>query len=318
MNGPLLEVRTLTVALQDGSVPVDGVSLSVRPREIVALVGESGSGKTLTARALLGLLPEPEARVVCGSVRFRGEELLGASPARLRELRGAKIGMVFQEPGAALDPLFSVGWQLEEAIAAHRAVPRARRRLRALELLAQVRLADPEACLRAYPHQLSGGMRQRVGLALALAESPELLIADEPTTALDVTLQAEVLSLLEACKDELGLAVLLITHDLGVVAEIADRVVVLHGGQVIEDAPVAALFAVPRHPLTTALLAAQRGDLEPCGPQVGAPAVTSAVGAGCRYRLRCPAAERRCALEAPQLIDGVRCFFPRAAAGTAP
>jgi peptide/nickel transport system ATP-binding protein len=259
----VLAVDGLTVRFGQSEPVVRQVSFRVAPGEIIAVVGESGSGKSVTARAVLGLLPR--AAVVTGSVRLAGRELLGLRPAELRAVRGARVGMVFQEPSAALNPAFTVGWQLAEALRAHRKLTRRQARARAVELLELVGIPDPERRVRHYPHQLSGGQQQRVVIALALAGEPEVIIADEPTTALDVTVQAEILGVLEDLRVRLGTAIVLITHNLGVVDEIADRVVVMRRGQVVEQAPVAELFSAPESAYTRELLDAvpKFGDHRP-------------------------------------------------------
>ncbi|HXO20296.1 MAG TPA: ABC transporter ATP-binding protein [Thermoanaerobaculia bacterium] len=232
---------------------VRGVSFAVGRGEIVGLVGESGSGKTLTALAILRLVP-PLGRIRAGRVLLGGEDLLALPERELRRVRGARIGLVFQEPGAALDPVYTVGFQIAEALRAHRRLSRRAARAEAADLLERVAMPDPGRRLGDYPHQLSGGQRQRVMIAIALACAPELLIADEPTTALDVTIQAQILELLERLRAELGLSVLLITHDLAVVAETCDRALVMSAGELVEEAPMADLFARPAHPYTRALL----------------------------------------------------------------
>ena len=259
---PLLAVQDLEVsfpAAGDWTPVVRGVSLAVARGEIVGLVGESGSGKTLTALAVLGLLPPP-GRVTAGRVLLNGPggrtDLLTLSPGELRQVRGARIGMVFQEPAAAFDPVYTIGFQIAEAVGAHRRISRRAARDEAVRLLDRVALPDARRRLGDYPHQLSGGQRQRAMIAMALAGAPDLLLADEPTTALDVTLQAQILELLEDLRADLGLSVLLITHDLGVVAETCDRVVVMRAGRVVEEAEVEALFRAPVHPYTRELLAA--------------------------------------------------------------
>ncbi|HEX3552666.1 MAG TPA: ABC transporter ATP-binding protein [Thermoanaerobaculia bacterium] len=263
----LLAVRGLTIAFPGagGWRPVvRGVSLAVERGEIFGLVGESGSGKTLTALAILGLLP-PNARVTAGRIELQGPgagatvetmDLLTLGPRELRRVRGGRIGLVFQEPATALNPAYTIGFQVVEAVRAHRALSRREAREEAVRLLDRVALPDARRRLADYPHQLSGGQRQRVMIAVALAGGPDLLLADEPTTALDVTLQAQILELLEDLRRDLGLAVLLITHDLGVVAETCDRVAVMHAGEIVEAAAVEALFRSPAHPYTRALLAA--------------------------------------------------------------
>jgi len=261
-GAPLLAVQDLEVsfpAAGDWTPVVRGVSLAVGRGEIVGLVGESGSGKTLTALAVLGLLPPP-GRATAGRVLLNGPggrtDLLTLSPGELRQVRGARIGMVFQEPATAFDPVYTIGFQIAEAVGAHRRISRRAARDEAVQLLDRVALPDARRRLGDYPHQLSGGQRQRAMIAMALAGAPDLLLADEPTTALDVTLQAQILELLEDLRADLGLSVLLITHDLGVVAETCDRVVVMRAGRVVEEAEVEALFRAPVHPYTRELLAA--------------------------------------------------------------
>ncbi|WP_239456314.1 dipeptide ABC transporter ATP-binding protein [Nocardioides solisilvae] len=273
VTDPLLVVDHLAISFAHPRPAVNDVSLRVGRGEVLALVGESGSGKSMTARAVLGLLP-PGARA-SGSIRFRGEEVLGLPEAELSRFRGSRIAMVFQEPQTALNPVRTVGWQLREALRAHAPVSRAAARARAVELLSQVEIPDPEERLDHYPHQLSGGQKQRVVLALALAGEPELLLADEPTTALDVTVQAEILALLRRIRDRTGTSILLITHNMGVVAEIADRVVVLQQGDVVEEGDTRTLFAAPQYPYTRQLLASvlrlPTPDDVPAAPLRGVP-----------------------------------------------
>ncbi|MFC9998199.1 dipeptide ABC transporter ATP-binding protein [Nocardia sp. NPDC127526] len=260
-TAPLLDIRDLVVTFGDRTV-VDGVSVRVRAGETVALVGESGSGKSLTARAVLGLLPD--GAVAAGSIRLGGTEIVGAPDAQLRPLRGARAAMVFQEPQTALNPVQRIGTQLVAALRAHGAIDKARARARAIELLAMVDIPEPEQRIDWYPHQLSGGQKQRVVIALALSGEPDLLIADEPTTALDVTVQAEILELLRDLQRNKGTAILFITHNLGVVAAIADRVVVMRSGRVVETQPVHDLFVKPRDSYTRTLL-----DAVPALPDSG-------------------------------------------------
>jgi ABC-type dipeptide/oligopeptide/nickel transport system ATPase component len=259
---PLLEIRDLEISFpaRGGWIPVvRGVSLTVGRGEMVGLVGESGSGKTLTALAVLGLVPPP-GRVTRGSIRLDGpdgaDDLLTMSARELRAVRGARVALIFQEPATAFNPVYSIGFQIAEAVRAHRRVSRREAADEAARLLDRVALADARRRLDDYPHQLSGGQRQRAMIAMALAGRPDLLLADEPTTALDVTLQAQILELLDELRRDLGLSVLLITHDLGVVAETCDRVVVMQDGRVVETAAVAELFRAPAHPYTRELLAA--------------------------------------------------------------
>jgi peptide/nickel transport system ATP-binding protein len=314
-GSPLLAVTGLEVAFPQGregwTAAVRGASLAVGHGECVGLVGESGSGKSLTALAILRLVPPPGQ--VRGRVLLDGREpaaaaadLLALPEAAMRRVRGARIGMVFQEPMTALNPFYTIGFQVAEAVAAHRPMSRRAARAEARRLLDRMAIPDAGRRLDDYPHQLSGGQRQRVLLAMALAAGPELLLADEPTTALDVTLQAQVLALLDELRHDLGLAVLLITHDLAVVAETCERVLVMYAGQVVEEAAVEDLFRAPAHPYTRALLAtlprlgqpAERGRL-PVLP--GQPAEPSARPAGCAFHPRCPEAMPICAtLEPPE------------------
>jgi peptide/nickel transport system ATP-binding protein len=254
---PLLEIQDLEIAFPGGREPVvRGVSLSVGRGEIVGLVGESGSGKTMTALAVLGLVPPP-GRVTGGRILLEGkQDVLTLRPRDLRAVRGRRIAMVFQEPATAFNPVYTIGFQIAEAVRAHRKISRREALDEAARLLDRVAIADARRRLGDYPHQLSGGQRQRAMIAMALAGGPDLLLADEPTTALDVTLQAQILELLEEIRRDLGLAVLLITHDLGVVAETCDRVVVMREGRIVEEAGVVELFRAPAHPYTRELLAA--------------------------------------------------------------
>jgi peptide/nickel transport system permease protein len=310
---PLLDVQGLTVeiATPGGLIrPVEDVSFAVRPGETLAIVGESGSGKSITATAVMGLLP-PVAQVVAGVARFEGRDLFEQSEEERRKLRGGAMAMIFQDPMSSLNPVHRVGDQVAEAIRVHRDVNAEAAAREAVDLLKRVGIADPASRARAYPHELSGGMRQRVMIAMAIANSPRLLIADEPTTALDVTVQAGILELLATLRRETGMGVVLITHSLGVVAESADDVVVMYAAQVVERGTVAEVFARPLHPYTRALLAAvPDGDAEP----EGIPGVVPRPDAwppGCRFAPRCPHATAACARE-PTLEDAggraVRCI----------
>lgn len=298
-SGPLLEVRDLTLVLE--GVPgapavVDRVSFRVAAGETVGLVGESGCGKSLTALALLRLLP-PGVRLAGGQVLLDGEDVLEMPPRRLRRVRGGRIGLVFQEPMAALNPVLRVGTQVEEVLAAHRRLGRRERRREALRLLAEAGLSEPEVLARRHPHELSGGQGQRVLLALALAGDPALLVADEATTALDVTVQAEILERVRDLQARRGLAVLWISHDLAVVAELCQRVLVMYAGRLVETAGRERLFRAPRHPYTRGLLASVPGGGSEALPE-GIPGTVPAPGAwpeGCRFRGRCP-------LEAPECV----------------
>jgi len=322
MTEPLLAVENLQThfTTEDGTVrAVDGVSFEMRPRETLAVVGESGSGKSVTSLSILRLVPEPPGRIVGGSIRFQGRDLLGLSDAAMRAVRGKEISMIFQEPMTSLNPVFTCGDQIGEALVLHEKLDRRAARARTIEMLQLVGIPAPEQRVDEYPHQMSGGMRQRVMIAMALACRPALLIADEPTTALDVTIQAQILELLECLQRELGMAVLLITHDLGVVAETADRVAVMYAGQVVESADVRALFRSGRHPYPAGLLAslpklgARQGSLRVIPGNVPDPAHFPS---GCRFHPRCPCAIERCRSEEPRLesvADGHRSRCWRAA-----
>jgi len=253
----LLEIEGLKTHFftRDGVVrAVDGVSFSVAPGETLAVVGESGCGKSVTSLSILRLIASPPGRIVEGSIRFQGQDLLALSERGMRDIRGNEISMIFQEPMTSLNPVLSVGRQITETLTLHRGLRREAAKARAIEMLRLVGIPEPASRLRQYPHEFSGGMRQRVMIAMALACDPKLLIADEPTTALDVTVQAQILDLMRQLKARTGTAIILITHSLGVVAEMAQRVIVMYGGRKVEEAPVGALFATPRHPYTRALL----------------------------------------------------------------
>jgi oligopeptide/dipeptide ABC transporter ATP-binding protein len=316
----LLAVEDLRVSFPtDGgeSRPVDGVSLEIRPGEALGLVGESGCGKSLTALSILGLIPSPPSRTLPGSsVRLRGEELLGAHPSRLRAVRGAEIAMIFQEPMTSLNPVQRVGDQIAEAISVHRSVRRAELRVEVLKLLERVGMSDPERTRRAYPHELSGGMQQRAMISMAVACGPALLIADEPTTALDVTIQAQILKLLASLQRDFDMALLFISHDMAVVSQVADRVAVMYAGQVVEEAATSDLFLRPVHPYTEGLLRAV--------PSIDAATESLAVIPGrvphptrwpdaCRFHPRCPYQWERCVHEPPPLLEAAsaraRCWL---------
>jgi oligopeptide/dipeptide ABC transporter ATP-binding protein len=306
MSEPLLAVEDLRTHFftADGVVrAVDGVSFEVGAGETLALVGESGSGKSVTALSILRLVPDPPGKIVSGRIRFRGRDLLSLASGPMRAVRGKEISMIFQEPMTSLNPVFTCGEQIVEAVVLHERVSRSEARTRAVELLRLVGIPAPEQRTREYPHQLSGGMRQRVMIAMALACRPALLIADEPTTALDVTIQAQILDLLGRLQEELGMAVLLITHDLGVVAETADRVAVMYAGQIVESCDSSAAFRRTRHPYTAGLLASlprlgTRGT--PLRVIPGQVPDAARLPAGCRFHPRCPVVIDRCrALEPP-------------------
>ena len=306
MTTALLEVTNLRTEFRTerGSAhAVRGVSFSLRPGETLGLVGESGCGKSVTALSIMGLLPGRRTRTLEGSsVRFRGEELLGASPARLREVRGNGIGMVFQEPMTSLNPVLKVGEQVAETIREHEGDSSETVRGRVVELLDRVGIPEPDVRYNAYPHQLSGGMRQRVLLAIAIACGPDVLIADEPTTALDVTIQAQILNLLDDLRREMGMALLLISHDLGVVAQVSDRVAVMYAGRIVERGRIPEVFANPSHPYTKGLLRAlPRLDATP-GPLAAIPGQVPDPHneeSGCSFAPRCSEAMPRCRTDLP-------------------
>jgi oligopeptide/dipeptide ABC transporter ATP-binding protein len=304
MTHPLLLVEDLTIAFEGSTRPVlDHVNLTISSEGWTGLVGESGSGKTMTALALLGLLP-PGARVLGGRALLEGRDLLRMPPDELRRVRGSQIGMIFQSPRSALNPLMTVGAQIARAV--RRGGYERRPEQAALDLLRKVRMPDPETRAHAYPHQLSGGMCQRVLIAMVLAVRPRLLIADEPTTGLDVTVQAEILELMQSLHREAGMAILLVSHDLGVIAEHCQRVAVMSGGSVVEDAPTSELFHHPRHPYTAHLMA----TLVRADRPIDLASVASGIrtedwqGIGCRYAGRCPHAEAAC-VSGPVRLESV-------------
>ena len=304
----VLDVRDLRISFPESDGrrfrPVDGVSFSLDKGETLALVGESGCGKSLTSLALLRLIPPP-GRIDPGSAIRLGEtDVLTLEGEALRQIRGRRIGMIFQDPMTSLNPVFTAGDQIAEAVRAHLRVSKAEARERARSLLQEVGIPDPAERLDAYPHQLSGGMRQRVMIAIALAAEPEILVADEPTTALDVTVQAQILEVLDELRRRRGMAVLLITHDLGIVAGRADRVAVMYAGQIVEEATTAALFAQPSHPYTQGLFASVpriTGPVQRLTPIGGTVPPPTAWPAGCRFRPRCPQAFEKSELP-PELL----------------
>ncbi len=307
--GPILEVRDLQTWFftEDGvAKAVDDVSYAIKPGEILAVVGESGCGKSVTALSIMRLIPDPPGRIVGGKIFFQGKDLASLSEHEMRKIRGNEISMIFQEPMTSLNPVFTVGDQIMEAILLHRGVNKAKAREIAIEMLDRVGIPSPAARIDEYPHQMSGGMRQRVMIAMALSCEPSLLIADEPTTALDVTIQAQILDLIRGLQKTMGMSVLLITHDLGVVAEMADDVVVMYAGKIVETGDVRTLFKHYIHPYTEGLF----GSL----PSIGAPhqRLQTIQGnvpppydfpSGCHFRDRCPIAEPRCGQEEPPLIE---------------
>ncbi|MGE0726069.1 MAG: ABC transporter ATP-binding protein [Alphaproteobacteria bacterium] len=283
-------------------VAVDGVGFTVGAGETLGIVGESGSGKSLTALAMLRLVPSPPGRIAAGRVRFDGTDLLTLDEGAMERVRGARIGMIFQEPMSALNPVFTVGEQIAEALRVHERMGRRAAAARAVALLERVGIADAARRARQYPHELSGGMRQRVMIAAALACRPALLIADEPTTALDVTIQAQILALLRELQREMGMAVILITHDLGVVAQMVDRVIVMYGGRIAEEGPAERVFGAPSHPYTRLLLESipsldHERDRLPAIP--GMVPTLAELPPGCRFHPRCPLAMDRCRIETP-------------------
>lgn len=309
---PILDVRDLRMGFASGArhgrrvlVAVDGVSFDLRPGETFALLGESGCGKSATALALLRLLPAA-GRILGGEVRFAGSDLLQLPEAEMRAVRGGGMAMIFQEPATSLNPVLTVGRQIGEVLERHAGLSGEAAQQRALELLNAVGIADAERRLSEYPFQLSGGMKQRVMIAIALAGNPRLLIADEPTTALDVTIQAQILDLLRRLQAEHGMGMLLITHDLGVVAQMAHRIGVMYAGEIVEEAPREAFFTAPQHPYTQKLFAAlpdlsrRGGALETIAGRVPP---LSEMPAGCRFAARCPFAWERCRQESPAWTD---------------
>jgi len=304
----LLSIRGLRVGLRRRKETVElirGVDLEVSPGEKLGIVGESGSGKTLTMLSVLKLLPA-QLRVLAGEVGFAGEDLLRVSDERLRQVRGGEVAMVYQDPMSSLNPLLRIGTQIEETLTAH-GVKGARAAARTRDVLGHVGLPEPERVEQSYPHELSGGMLQRVMIAMSLSTSPRVLVADEPTTALDVTIQQQILELVEQLHTETGMAVVWVTHDLGVVARLVDRVAVMYAGRIVEQAPTRDIFAAPQHPYTAALLASLPGPnaehRRPLRQIGGAPPDPALLNAGCPFRFRCPSADQRCAAEEPPLLD---------------
>lgn len=308
MTEKLLEVKDLNTHFftVDGVVPaVDGVSFSISKGETLGIVGESGSGKSVTARSIMRLVPNPPGKIVSGSIEFNGEDLLSKKECEMREIRGGKIGMIFQDPMTSLNPLFTIGNQMIEAIMIHQKVNKKEARKKAIEALNMVGIPSPEARMDNYPHNMSGGMRQRVMIAMALSCNPELLIADEPTTALDVTIQAQILDLIKEMKNKFNMSVLIITHDLGVVADVADKIIVMYAGKIMEYGSTLDLFDNPLHPYTKGLLDSIptldiKGDrlksIEGNLPNV------SLDFNGCRFVERCSSKSDRCLVQEPKLV----------------
>jgi oligopeptide transport system ATP-binding protein len=307
---PLLEVKNLTTHFfTDAGIvkAVDGVSFTVQAGETLAIVGESGSGKSITALSILGLIPNPPGEIIDGEILFEGRDLLELDDDEVREVRGNKIAMIFQEPMTSLNPVLTVGEQVAEPIEVHKNLPRESAMARCIELLAKVQISDGENRARAYPHQFSGGMRQRVMIAMALSCSPKLIISDEPTTALDVTVQAQVLELLKELTHEQGAAQILITHDLGVVARYANHVNVMYAGRIVESGDAISIYDDPRHPYTIGLMASipslDDDVKEKLIPIEGQPPNLAQLPPGCPFRPRCRYAIDKCAEQRPELVE---------------
>jgi oligopeptide/dipeptide ABC transporter ATP-binding protein len=308
---PLLEVKDLKVSFrtEDGIVrAVDGISFTVHEGEVVGIVGESGSGKSVTMMSVMRLITDPNA-IYEGEVIYKGRNLMALSRDAMRGVRGEEIAMIFQDPMTSLNPVYTVGWQIEEQLNEHNDLQKGQARRRVIELLGQVGIPKPEERIDAYPHQFSGGMRQRVMIALALSCNPDLLIADEPTTALDVTIQAQILELIKRLKRDFGSAVALITHDLGVVADIADRILVMYAGRIVEEGDKEQIFYDPQHPYTWGLLGSIARLDRPKAQRLtaidGQPPSLIHRPQGCNFRPRCPHAFDRCRAEDPALTDKV-------------
>jgi oligopeptide/dipeptide ABC transporter ATP-binding protein len=319
---PLIEIEDLRIQIRTrhaSMIAIDGVNLSIGPGEAVGLVGESGCGKSLTALSILRLVPPPAVTIVGGRISFQGRDLLRLTPAAIQEIRGSDIAMIFQDPMTFMNPVFTVERQIGEALRRHTGLGTAERARKVRELLAKVQIPDPDRVARSYPHELSGGMRQRVLIATALSCGPKLIVADEPTTALDVTIQAQILDLLRGLVEETGISLLMITHDMGVVAGLCDRVYVMYAGKIVESADVRTLFAAPRHPYTAGLLRSvlrhdeHRGELvalEGNVPDLVDPPP------GCRFCDRCTQALEKCACQPPPWVTfgsgaGAACWLYR-------
>ena len=318
----LIQVKNLRTSFftPEGEVrAIDGVSFEIGEGKTLGLVGESGCGKSVTSLSIMRLIPSPPGRIVGGEILYRNRDLLKLNKEEMRKIRGNEISMIFQEPMTSLNPVFTVGNQIGEAIRLHQGLGHRETRQKTIEMLRLVKIADPESRVDAYPHQLSGGMRQRVMIAMALSCNPSLLIADEPTTALDVTIQAQILELMKELQERIRMALLLITHDLGVVAEQADEVAIMYAGKIVERASTATIFARPLHPYTVGLLnslpgtgAKKKKRLEAIPGIVPSPLD---LPSGCRFRDRCPKAAEMCARQEPELSakepgHTVACYFP--------
>ncbi len=320
MKDLLLEVKNLKTHFytDEGVVQaVDGMSFKIKKGETLGMIGESGCGKSVSALSIMRLIPEPPGRIIEGEINFQGQNLRGKSEAQMRRIRGNEIAMVFQEPMTSLNPLFTIGDQIAEPIVLHQKVDKREARFRVIEMLERVGMPSPERRAHQYPHQLSGGMRQRAMIAMSLSCNPDLLIADEPTTALDVTIQAQILELMERFKKELGMALLLITHNLGVIAEVSDRVVLVYGGKTVEDADVISIFKHPRHPYMMGLLESVP-RLDGVGDELkvikGSVPTALNLPGGCRFHPRCEKVMKICKLKPPRMIEvennhWVRCWL---------
>ena len=318
----LLQVKNLQTSFftPEGEVrAVDGVSFEIHEGKTIGLVGESGCGKSVTSLSIMRLIPSPPGKIVGGEILYRGRDLLKLNNEEMRKIRGNEISMIFQEPMTSLNPVFTVGDQIGEAIRLHQGLGKREARDKTIEMLRLVKIADPESRVDAYPHQLSGGMRQRVMIAMALSCNPSLLIADEPTTALDVTIQAQILELMKELQQKIGMALLLITHDLGVVAEQADDVAIMYAGKIVERSDTRAIFNQPLHPYTVRLLNSLPGAGSLKKKRLDAiPGVVPSplnLPSGCRFRDRCPRAAEMCAQVEPELVEEaaghtVACHFP--------
>ncbi|HEU4340366.1 MAG TPA: ABC transporter ATP-binding protein [Candidatus Binatia bacterium] len=317
----LIQVKNLQTSFftPEGEVrAVDGVSFEIGESKTLGLVGESGCGKSVTSLSIMRLIPSPPGKIVGGEIQYRGRDLLKLSNEQMRKIRGNEISMIFQEPMTSLNPVFTVGNQIGEAIRLHQGLGKKETRQKTVDMLRLVKIADPESRVDSYPHQLSGGMRQRVMIAMALSCNPSLLIADEPTTALDVTIQAQILELMKELQGKMGMALLLITHDLGVVAEQADDVAIMYAGKIVERAATGAIFARPLHPYTRGLLNSLPGTGAKKKKRLDAiPGVVPSplrLPSGCRFRDRCPSAQAVCADAEPPLVEKERghwaaCYF---------
>jgi peptide/nickel transport system ATP-binding protein len=328
-QAPVLDVKQLKTSFfsSDGEIPaVDEISFSVRKGEILGIVGESGCGKSVTSLSIMKLIPQPPGKIVGGEILLNGEDLVAASEKRMREIRGNEVAMIFQEPMTSLNPLFTIGSQLVEGISIHKKIKKKEAARQAVEMLKLVGLPRAEQMMKEYPHQLSGGMRQRVMIAMALSCHPKLLIADEPTTALDVTIQAQILALMKDLNKKLDTAIVMITHDLGVVAEVCERVIVMYAGKVVEEAPVREIFKNAKHPYTIGLLQSVPDIRERKDRLYSIPGNVPKPGSvkhGCRFAARCEFVHDRCLSETPELYQGnspvhtVRCFLHDESGGAA-